>query len=75
MSGLQVEQEPEAVEVPFDIIITRIPLLKRQVSEELRLSRCIESDWDGRNPNLRAFGIKVAAETLEVGAKMQHEAA
>ena len=74
IGALQVEQQPKAVEVPFDIIVARIPFLKGELSGKLRLSRRFEPDWNGRNQDLRALGVKIAAETLEVGAEVQHKA-
>ena len=72
--GLQVEQEPEAIEVSSDILVVWIPFLKRQLSEKLSLSGRFESRREGGNPDLRTFRIKIAAKTLEVGAQVQHEA-
>src|SRR5262245_18806558 len=75
MGGLQVEQEPEAVEVPFDIIVARVPFLKSQMGEELCLRRRFQPGRDSGDPDLRAFRVQIAAEPLEVGAEMQYEAA
>jgi len=52
MGSLQVQQKPEAVEVPLDIIVARIPFLKRQPGRKLCLSRRFQTDRDGRDPNL-----------------------
>src|SRR5262249_10547540 len=73
VGGLQIKQKPEAVEVSLDIIVGRVPFLKRQLGGELRLSRRLEPDRDGCDPDLRAFRVQIAAETLEVGTEVQHE--
>jgi hypothetical protein len=50
VGGLQVEQNPEAVEVPLDSIERRVPLLKGHLLEELRLSRRLGPGREGRDP-------------------------
>jgi hypothetical protein len=75
VGGLQVQQKSEAVEVPLDIIVGWVAFLKCQLRGELRLSRCSESGRDGRDPDLRAFRVKIAAKTLKVGAEVQYEPA
>jgi hypothetical protein len=74
MGNLQIQQKPEAIEVSLDIIVARVPFLKRQLSGELGLGRRLKPDWDDRNPDLRTLRVKIATETLEVGAEMQYEA-
>ena len=74
VGGLQIQQQPETVEVPLDIIVGRISFLKRQLSGELRLSRRLEPARDGHDPDLRAFRVKISAETLEVPAHEHHVA-
>jgi hypothetical protein len=52
MGALQVQQKPEAIEVPLDIIMVRVPFLKRQRGRELRLRGCLKADRNGRDPDL-----------------------
>jgi hypothetical protein len=75
LGGLQVQQESKAIEVPLDIVVCRVPFLKRQSRGELRLGRSLEPRGDGRDPDLRAFRVQIAAETLEVGAEVEYEPA
>jgi hypothetical protein len=74
VGGLQIEQEAEAVEVSLDIVVAGIPLLKGQVRGELSLGRRLERGGNRADPDLRAFGIEIAAEALEVGAEVRHKA-
>src|SRR5207248_8650868 len=60
VGGPEVQQEGEAVEVPFDIRVARVPFLKCQLGRKLRLSGRLERDRDRRDPDLRAFRVKVA---------------
>jgi hypothetical protein len=71
--GLQVQQKSEAVKVPLDIIVAWVPFIKPQLGEELRLRRRLQSDGKGGDPDLRTLGVKIAAETLKMGAEVQHE--
>jgi glucan biosynthesis protein len=73
MGHLQVEEKPKPVEILFNIIVVWVPFLKPQTGKKLRLSRCSKANWDGRNPNLRTLRVKIAAETLEVGAEVEDE--
>jgi hypothetical protein len=75
VDGLQIQQQSETVEIPLDIIVAWVSFLKRQLSARLRLGRCLQPNGDGRDPDLRAFRVKIAAETLEVGTEVQHEPA
>jgi hypothetical protein len=67
MGTLQVEQKSETAEVPFDIIVARIPFLKCQVGGKLRLGRRSKPDRNRRDPDLRTLGVKVSAESLKMG--------
>jgi hypothetical protein len=73
IGGLQVQKKPEAVEVPFDIIVAWVPFLKRQLGGKLLLRTRLEPGWDCCDPDLRALNVKITAETLEMSAKVQHK--
>jgi len=73
MSGLQVQPEAEAVEVPLDIVVCGNPLLKGQVSGELSLGRRLRAGGNRGDADLRALGRELAAEGLEVGARVERE--
>ena len=57
MCGLQVQQKPEAVEVPLDINVCWVPFLKCQLRGKLRLSGRLERNRDSPHPDLRAFRV------------------
>jgi hypothetical protein len=63
--------EPEAIEIPSYSIVAGVAFLKGQLSRKLRLSRCLEPGGDCRDPDLRAFRVEVATETLKVSAEVQ----
>jgi hypothetical protein len=58
----------------FHIIVAWVPSRERQAGRKLRLGCRLQPGGDGRDPDLRAFRVQVAAEPLEVGAEVQDEA-
>ena len=66
MCHLQIQQKPESVEVPLDIIVVRVAFFKSQLCGKLGLRRRLEPGGDGRDPDLRALRVKIATETLKV---------